>query len=326
MSAWRAAGAPFEPKLVKLHKGEHRTPEYLALNPERPGAGAACRRQAADPDRRHLRLHRPRVPGRPVCCRGTPWERSQALSQLAWMNSTPHTTATRLLLPERYAESEAAQAEVKQRAAEEFRGHLERVEGWRRPAAYWLGERLSFHDAYAFTLLRWGGFAGIDPARCPRTTPMRERVMQQPPVAAALARERIRLDTYKGLVEVTLTFDNGPEPAVTAARARHPGQAADPRHFLRARLQARRSRRAARIAKRAHAEGHWIGNHTMTHSTAARPPPRPGEGDRRDHRDPGADRRARAPGPAVPPVRRRRRARPASAQRAAVEVLQQASG
>ena len=25
------------------------------------------------------------------------WERSQALSQLAWMNSTPHTTATVLL-------------------------------------------------------------------------------------------------------------------------------------------------------------------------------------------------------------------------------------
>ncbi|HWI79347.1 MAG TPA: glutathione S-transferase N-terminal domain-containing protein, partial [Ramlibacter sp.] len=24
---------PFEPKLVKLHKGEQKTPEYLAMNP-----------------------------------------------------------------------------------------------------------------------------------------------------------------------------------------------------------------------------------------------------------------------------------------------------
>src|SRR6185295_13081634 len=28
-----ATGQAFEPKLVKLHKGEHKTPEYLAMNP-----------------------------------------------------------------------------------------------------------------------------------------------------------------------------------------------------------------------------------------------------------------------------------------------------
>ena len=28
-----ATGESFEPKLVKLHKGENRTPEYLVLNP-----------------------------------------------------------------------------------------------------------------------------------------------------------------------------------------------------------------------------------------------------------------------------------------------------
>ena len=28
-----ATGQDYEPKLIKLHKGEHRTPEYLALNP-----------------------------------------------------------------------------------------------------------------------------------------------------------------------------------------------------------------------------------------------------------------------------------------------------
>ena len=31
--ALEAAKADFEPKLVKLHKGEHRTAEYLAMNP-----------------------------------------------------------------------------------------------------------------------------------------------------------------------------------------------------------------------------------------------------------------------------------------------------
>ena len=125
------------------------------------------------------------------------WERTRALSQLAWMNSTPHPTATRFFFPERYAETQAAQAEVKKRAAEEFRGYLQRIEKGAPAAGYWLGERLSFLDAYAFTLLRWGGFAGIDPRSMPGYLAYAERVLQAPPVAAAAARERIRLDTYK---------------------------------------------------------------------------------------------------------------------------------
>jgi glutathione S-transferase len=46
-------------------------------------------------------------------------------------------------------------------------------------------------------LLRWGGFAGIDPKGLPKYYSHAQRAMQQPPMAAALARERIRLDTYK---------------------------------------------------------------------------------------------------------------------------------
>jgi len=36
------------------------------------------------------------------------------------MNSTPHTTFTRVFFPERFAESEAARAEVKRKAADIF--------------------------------------------------------------------------------------------------------------------------------------------------------------------------------------------------------------
>jgi peptidoglycan/xylan/chitin deacetylase (PgdA/CDA1 family) len=61
---------------------------------------------------------------------------------------------------------------------------------------------------------------------------------------------------------ITLTFDNGPEPDVTP-------QVLDTlrRHEIRStfflvgeKLQQRRN-----LARRAHADGHWIGNHTFTH-------------------------------------------------------------
>ena len=192
-----AAKAAFEPKLVKLHKGESRTAEYLAMNPNGQvpvlmvdGKPLTQIVAICDYIDREFPAAALLPPGR--------WERSQALSQLAWFNNTPHPTATRFFFPERYAETENGRLEVKKRAAQEFRGYLERIERSAPASGYWLGERVSFHDAYAFTLLRWGGFAGIDPRSFPGYLAYAERVLQAPPVAAAAARERIRLDTYKG--------------------------------------------------------------------------------------------------------------------------------
>jgi len=65
-------------------------------------------------------------------------------------------------------------------------------------------------------------------------------------------------------VDVTLTFDNGPEPAVTPRVLDVLAQAdIKATFFVLGSKLAEPERRA--IAKRAHAEGHWIGNHTWSH-------------------------------------------------------------
>ena len=66
--------------------------------------------------------------------------------------------------------------------------------------------------------------------------------------------------------KVTLTFDNGPDPKGTTAfvldeLARRRILAS---FFVTGRQLGRP--RARDLAERAHAEGHWIGNHTLTHS------------------------------------------------------------
>jgi glutathione S-transferase len=185
-----AAKAEFAPKMVKLHKGEHRTPEYLAMNPNGQVPvlvvdGKPLTQIVAICD--YLDRRFPDAGLLPK----EPWQRSEALSELAWMNSTPHTTATRFFFPERYAESEPARAEVKKRATEDFRGYLERIQGSLGRPSFW------FRDAYLFTLLRWGGFAGIDPNSLPAYYAYARQLLEAKPVAAAVARERISLDTYK---------------------------------------------------------------------------------------------------------------------------------
>lgn len=66
--------------------------------------------------------------------------------------------------------------------------------------------------------------------------------------------------------EVTLTFDNGPEPGVTEQVLAVLKQAnVTATFFVLGSKLADPVRR--RLAQQAHAEGHWIGNHTMTHRT-----------------------------------------------------------
>jgi glutathione S-transferase len=186
-----ASGQDFAPKLVKLHKGEHKTPEYLAMNPNgqvpvlvadgKPLTQIVAICDFLDrsfPDTRLLPTD--------------PWARSQALSQLAWMNSTPHTTFTRVFFPERFADSDAARAEVKRTAADTFRGYLERLQELLQEMPFGV-----LQDAYAFTLLRWGGYAGIDPDSLGLLRTHVERAMKSAPLAAAIERERTKLDTYK---------------------------------------------------------------------------------------------------------------------------------
>jgi glutathione S-transferase len=193
-----ATGQDFEPKLVKMHKGENKTPEYLAMNPN--GQVPVL---VADGKPLHQIVAICEFLDRSFPAAGLlpaePWARAQALSLFAWMNNTVHPTFTHVFRAGEFAEGADAQADVKKSAQARFRAHLERIQGLVAGARpFWLGERLSCHDAYAFTFLRWGGLAGIDPKSLPGCLAYVERVMAAAPVAAVLERERIKLDTYKG--------------------------------------------------------------------------------------------------------------------------------
>ena len=192
-----ATGQAFEPRLVKLHKGEQKTPEYLAMNPNGQVPVLVVDGKPLNQIVAILEFLDHSFP-KAGLLPAEPGSRAQALSQLCWMNNTVHPTFTRVFRTTEFAESESAQAEVRKMAQAKYRHYLERIQGWIADAKkYWYGERITPHDAYAFTLLRWGGIAGIDPKSLPGYLAYVERVMAAPPVAAALERERVKLDTYK---------------------------------------------------------------------------------------------------------------------------------
>jgi glutathione S-transferase len=187
----------FEAQSVKLHKGEQQTPEYLALNPlglvpVLVVDGKPLSQIVAICD--YLDRRYPQAGLLPA----EPWQRAQAMSTFAWMNNTVHPTFTHIFRPAKFAFTEDAQTDVRNVAVATFREHLERIQGMAANAApFLLGDTFSFVDAYALTFLRWGGLGGIDPASLPVYLAYAERVAAHPAVAAAMAREGIKLDTYK---------------------------------------------------------------------------------------------------------------------------------
>lgn len=192
-----ATGQEFVARLVKIHKGEHRNPDFLTLNPDGQvpvlvADGKPLTQVIAICD--YLDRRFPDAGMLPV----DPWMRAQALSQIAFMNNTAHPAFAHVFIPHKFAENEAAQAELKRFNKLRFREHLDRIQQWVADASpFWFGDRPSFHDAYALTLFRWGGFAGVDPDSMPAFWAYVQRVAATAPVAAALARERLELNSYR---------------------------------------------------------------------------------------------------------------------------------
>jgi glutathione S-transferase len=196
-----ATGVAFEPVMVKLHKGENQSPEYKAINPRGQvpvlvdGAEVITQIIAivAYLDGRFPQQHF--LPQEPLA-------RARVLETLAWMNNTVHPTFTHVFMPHKFADNPQAQAEMKRYNAGLYKDMLVELDALVQAAgaagrSFLGGDALGPLDVYAVTLLRWGGFASIDPLTLPALWTFVQRIAALAPVARAIERERLQLNVYK---------------------------------------------------------------------------------------------------------------------------------
>jgi glutathione S-transferase len=196
-----AAGALFEPVMVKIHKGENYGPEYKAINPRSQvpvlvDGGEVITQIVAIVSYLHDLFPQSNFLPRERLAR------ARVLETLAWMNNTAHPTFSHVFMPQKFVGSGEAQAEVKAFSAALYGPMLGEIETMARTAVeqgrpYLGGEHFGPLDAYALTLLRWGGLAGHDPQGYPALWALVQRVAVLAPVARVIERERLRLNVYK---------------------------------------------------------------------------------------------------------------------------------
>ncbi len=193
-----ATGQAFEPKMLKLHKGEQKAPEFLALNPNgqvpllivdgKPLTQIVAICDFLDRAFPAAKL----LPAEPLA-------RAHAMSTFAWMNNSAHPAFTHFFMPSKFTADEAAQAAIKAQATEDFQGHVRRVErlATQTGTRFFGGDAPNLLDAYALTLFRWSGWTGLNPADIPALRDLVHAMTETPDMKNVIARERLTFDTYK---------------------------------------------------------------------------------------------------------------------------------
>jgi glutathione S-transferase len=193
-------GVPFELAYVDRDHGAHKSPAYLALNPnglipvlvddDGRGDGAPLVLYETAAICLHLADTHPAAALLPAL--GTR-ERAHGYKWIAWCAGTLHPEITLYFYPERRAIDAAGAAVVKARAQERVGALLEQIDAElaRHGGPWLLGEAFSVVDPYAFTLCRWTrGFAR--PARVlPHVKPWLDRMLARPALQRAFATERL---------------------------------------------------------------------------------------------------------------------------------------
>jgi glutathione S-transferase len=199
------AGASYEPTMVKLHKGEQYGEAYKAINPrgqvpvlvqDTTSGPVAVTQIMAIVNYIHDTF--PQMHYLP----SDALAKAKVLETLAWMNNTVHTTFTHIFMPQKFSDNDAVHGDLKRYNTILFAQQLTDIDTMattvqRSGHAYLGGDYFGPLDAYALTLLRWGGIAGIDPTQFVSAWAHVQKVASLPAVARVIERERLVLNLYK---------------------------------------------------------------------------------------------------------------------------------
>ena len=186
----RRTGAPLSLVLVHLDRDDHKTPEFLRLNPSGRipvlvhgdvvvSEAAAIALYLVD---RHPELG----PGI-----DSP-RRADLYRWVAYLSNTLQPALMLYFYPERHVSDVAARDELRDSAVRQIDAALERIETELAPGPFVLGSQPSVCDDYLWMLARWTRELARPARSHPRIRRCLELLTEQPPVREMLAVENIQ--------------------------------------------------------------------------------------------------------------------------------------
>ena len=176
-------GAAYELKRVDTTKGEHRTPEFLALNPRGQIPALTLPDGTVISESAAMILHLADAhPATGLLPPPGDSARAQAYRWLFFLVANIYEADLRYYYADRYTEDAAGRDGVRAAGARQMRDSFVIVERALDPGPYLLGARYSVADLYLTMLANWGSAANAA-ADCPRIAKLCKLVRDRPAIA-----------------------------------------------------------------------------------------------------------------------------------------------
>lgn len=190
LTALEEIGKPYETSLIAFMAGEHRKPEFLAVNPSGKVPALETPQGVLVQNVAILTYLAETFPEAQLLPAPTePFERAQIMAELLRCSSDLHPLVARFVLGGMVSTDEADGPRIRAKAAEILPMQLAVFEGRLAQSEWYCGLNWSILDAYiAWIWFRLTG-SGFDASTFPAIQSHYVRAMERPSAKAALARE-----------------------------------------------------------------------------------------------------------------------------------------
>lgn len=187
--ALEEAGIPFETRLVRFLKGEHKSPAFRRFNPKGKVPALEIDGDVLTENVAILTYLDERFPGARLMPRAhSAADRAHRLADLCFCSATLHPLVTRIRMPMFFAGPDNA-AIVKHTAEKAMDEYFQLIEDRLAAGSWWYGGDWSAMDGYLYWVFWRVEGAGYDVSRYPRFAAHARAMEARPAVQRAVARE-----------------------------------------------------------------------------------------------------------------------------------------
>ncbi len=187
--ALREAGADFELRPVDFANAEQRGDAYRRVNPKGRVPALATDRGVLTETPAILAYVAQTFPEANLAPLDDPFEFARLQAFTSYLCATVHVAHAHSRRGERWADDEAAIAEMKRKAPEVMAACFELIENQMFAGPWVMGKAYSIADPYLFTITQWLPGHRVNVARYPKIRDHLQRMSARPAVAEALLAE-----------------------------------------------------------------------------------------------------------------------------------------
>jgi glutathione S-transferase len=197
--ALEEAGVPYETRLVRFMKGEHKSPDYLALNPAGKVPALIIDGKPLAQNVAILTYLARRFPEAGLLpLTGDAYEDAALISRLAWCSADLHQLVTRMRLPAISCDLPDTAERIRNMAAATMAAQLAGIEADLARRPWLLGDDWSVLDAYIYWIWWRITGAGFPQDRFPNLAAHATRMESRPSVQRAMAIEAAAVAQLEG--------------------------------------------------------------------------------------------------------------------------------